>query len=221
MDILSLLDYAVLQPDAGLAEIKAAVDVCKRYGVGNLCVKSADVARAKRLLADSQTTLSAVVGFPHGGASALAKAEEASLACIQGATEIDMVANIARIKENDADYVINEIAQVVTAVQATHGILKVILETALLTETEIIRATEWAIAAKADYVKTSTGFAKHGATPEAVACMVKTAQGRIKVKASGGIHTRKDAEYYLSIGASRLGVGNVVNLLTSEEKERL
>ncbi len=213
MDLARTFDYAVLKPDATHEDLLAAIALCRQYNVGNLCVKSADVAFAKEHLAGSQTALSAVVGFPHGNTLPQIKAAEAALACSQGAKEIDMVVTIARIKMGDEAYLIDEISQVANAVHHADALLKVIIETALLTPEEMVFATHCVIKGGGDFVKTSTGFAAHGATPEAVQTLVKAADGRIQVKASGGIRTRQQALGYLAMGATRLGVGTITNLL--------
>ena len=209
---LKTLDYAVLQPDASMETLLKAAAFCLTYGVGCLCVKSCDVRFAAECLRDSKTTVAAVVGFPHGNTLGTLKAMEAQLAAAHGADEIDMVVNISALKDGDTECVTDEIQAVVTAVWPRP--VKVILETCLLTPAEIRKGVACAVKAKAAFVKTSTGFAAHGATPEAVQIMLKAAKGKIKVKASGGIRTRADAEAYLAMGCERLGVGNVACLLT-------
>ena len=139
---------------------------------------------------------------------------EAQLAVAHGAEEIDMVINVSALKDGDTEGVTDEIHAVVTAVWP-HPV-KVILETCLLTPAEIRKGVACAIKAGAAFVKTSTGFAAHGATPEAVQTMLKAAKGKIKVKASGGIRTRADAEAYLAMGCERLGVGNLDALLARQ-----
>ena len=217
--LLKTLDYAILKPEASMLDLHHAAEYCKDLGVGCLCVKSCDVKFTAECLADSETIVAAVVGFPHGNTLPALKAIEAQMAVAHGAKEIDMVINISALKDGDTEGVTDEIRVVVTAVWP-HPV-KVILETALLTPAEIRKGVACAIKAGAAFVKTSTGFAAHGATPEAVQTMITAAKGKIKIKASGGIRTRADAEAYLKMGCERLGVGNVDCLLTEAEKKKL
>ncbi len=209
--LLKTLDYAILKPEASMVELHHAAERCRELGVGCLCVKSCDVPFAVECLRDSETVVAAVVGFPHGNTLGTLKALEAQLAVAAGAREIDMVINVSALKDGDTEGVTDEIRAVVTA--AYPQPVKVILETALLTPAEMRKGVACAIKAGAAFVKTSTGFAAHGATPEAVKVLVTAAKGKIAVKASGGIRTRADAEAYLKMGCTRLGVGNVDCLL--------
>lgn len=209
--LLKTLDYAILKPEASMVALHDAAELCRELGVGCLCVKSCDVRFAAECLQDCDTVIAAVVGFPHGNTLGTVKALEAQLAVAHGAREIDMVINVSALKDGDTEGVTDEIHAVVTAVWPQP--VKVILETALLTPAEIRKGVACAIKGGAAFVKTSTGFAACGATPEAVAEMIKAAKGKIQVKASGGIRTRKDAEAYLAMGCTRLGVGDVLPLL--------
>jgi deoxyribose-phosphate aldolase len=217
-DFLKTLDVAVLKPEATMHELHEMAMLCASLGVGTLCVKSCDVRFAAECLRGSETKPIAVVGFPHGNTLGSVKAIEAQVAVAHGAEEIDMVINVSALKDGDTEGVQDEIQSVVTA--SYPAPVKVILETALLTPAEIRKGVACAIKAGAAFVKTSTGFAAYGATPEAVKTMVAAAKGKIKVKASGGIRTRTDAEAYLAMGCDRLGVGQVVPLLTAAEKKR-
>lgn len=216
---LKTLDYAILKPEASMLAIHNAAELCRALGVGCLCVKSCDVKFTAECLAGSDTVVAAVVGFPHGNTLPSVKAIEAQLAVAQGAQEIDMVINISALKDGDTEGITDEIRAVVTAVWP-HSV-KVILETALLTPAEIRKGVACAIKAGATFVKTSTGFSTHGATPEAVKIMLAAAKGKIQVKASGGIRTREVAEAYLAAGCTRLGVGDVECLLTPAEQKKL
>lgn len=213
---LKTLDYAILKPELGHESLVQAATLCRTAGVGCLCVKSVDVPLAARLLEGSATAVAAVVGFPHGNVHPTVKALEAQLAVAEGAEEIDMVVNVAALKDGDAEAVVWDIRAVVDAVRPFH--VKVILETALLTEAEMRLGVDCAIEAGAAFVKTSTGFAPQGgATHEAAQILLDAAKGRIRVKASGGIRTREDAEAYLAQGCARLGVGSVLPLLAPAE----
>ena len=214
---LKTLDYAILKPELGREALTQAATLCRDAGVGCLCVKSVDVPLAARLLEGSATAVAAVVGFPHGNVHPTVKALEAQLAVAEGAEEIDMVVNVAALKDGDVEAVTRDIRAVVDAVRPFP--VKVILETALLTEAEMRLGVDCAVRVGAAFVKTSTGFAPQGgATHEAVQILLDAAQGRVQVKASGGIRTREDAEAYLKQGCTRLGVGSVLPLLTHEER---
>ncbi|MDO5566525.1 MAG: deoxyribose-phosphate aldolase [Planctomycetia bacterium] len=214
----SVLDYAVLKPENTLADLEKAVEICKCYKVGNLCVRPCDVSDAVRLLDNCGTSVSAVVAFPHGDSCSDTKTFEAKRAFEDGAVEVDMVLNIGKLKSGEDEFVQADIAAVVKVARLHRGIVKVIFETSLLTTDEICRAVRISIAAGAAFVKTSTGFSSGGATLDVVRLMVKESAGRIKVKASGGIRSRFAAEEFLAAGAERLGVGNVETLLNDEEK---
>lgn len=217
--LLATLDYAILKPEATMDALLHATELCRALGVGCLCVKSCDVAFAAECLRGSATKVAAVVGFPHGNTVGALKAMEAQLAVAQGAEEIDMVINVSALKDGDLEGVTDDVRAVVTATWP-HPV-KVILETALLTPAEMRKGVACAIKAGAAFVKTSTGFGPGGATPEAVKTLLAAAKGKVKVKASGGIRTRADAEAYLAMGCARLGVGNVLALLTPAETRRL
>lgn len=214
---LKTLDYAILKPELGREALTQAATLCRDAGVGCLCVKSVDVPLAARLLEGSATAVAAVVGFPHGNVHPTVKALEAQLAVAEGAEEIDMVVDVAALKDGDVEAVTRDIRAVVDAVRPFP--VKVILETALLTEAEMRLGVDCAVRVGAAFVKTSTGFAPQGgATHEAAQVLLDAAQGRVQVKASGGIRTREDAEAYLKQGCTRLGVGSVLPLLTHEER---
>ncbi len=217
--LLAALDYAILKPEASMEAVLHASERCRALGVGCLCVKSCDVAFAAECLQGSDTCVAAVVGFPHGNTVGTLKALEAQLAVAQGAREIDMVINVSALKDGDTEGVTDEIRAVVTA--AWPHPVKVILETALLTPAEMRKGVACAIKGGAAFVKTSTGFAAGGATPEAVKVLLSAAKGKVQVKASGGIRTRAEAEAYLAMGCTRLGVGDVLCLLTEAEQKKL
>ncbi len=212
--IAAAIDYAVLKPEAAPDDVRRAAAICREHRIGNLCVRPIDAREALACLHGSGTTLSVVVGFPHGGTLSEVKALEARRAFETGAAEVDMVLPIGLLKAGYSTQVQDDIAAVVCEAGAFGGRVKVIFETALLTPEEIRTATELSIAAGADFIKTSTGFAAHGATPETVKLMIEAAAGRIQVKASGGIRDRAAAELYLDLGAARLGVGSIQHILT-------
>jgi deoxyribose-phosphate aldolase len=216
--VARLMDHAVLKPEYSAADLAAHAAMCRERGVGCLCVRSADVAEAVRLVAGSPVVVAAVIGFPHGGVRPEVKALEARLAIADGARELDMVLNVGALKSGRGDLVRGDIAAVVTEARPAGAIVKVILETCYLTPEEIRAACRLAEEAGADFVKTSTGFGVKasgptGATPEAVRIMLDAVGGRLQVKASGGIRTWADAIAYLDLGCTRLGVGDAAAIL--------
>lgn len=217
-DVARVLDHAVLKPEYSAADLGQHAAMCVDRGVGCLCVRSADVAEAVRLVAGSPVVVAAVIGFPHGAVRPEVKALEARLAIADGARELDMVLNVGALKSGRHDLVRDDIAAVVAEAKPAGGIVKVILETCYLTPDEIRTACRLAEEAGADFVKTSTGFGVKasgptGATPEAVRIMLDAVGGRLEVKASGGIRTWDDAVAYLDMGCTRLGVGDAAAIL--------
>ncbi|HAS81837.1 MAG TPA: deoxyribose-phosphate aldolase [Verrucomicrobia bacterium] len=206
--VASVIDHAVLKTEYSDADIRQAAAMCKRRGIGTLCVRPTDALLAARELAGSDCRVCVVVGFPLGANRGEVKALEAEWAIRDGAVELDMVMNVGRFKSGERALVQQDIAGVV-AVAHRHGVIvKVILETGLLTACEIADACRLAQAAGADYVKTATGLSGGGATPEAVAIMLDTVGSSMKVKASGGIRNWADAVAFLRQGCSRLGIGS-------------
>ena len=201
------IDHAILKPDMTPADAEAQMRLGLRYHVRTVCVRPCDIALAKKVCAGTDTGVSCVLSFPHGCALPAGKADEARRYVDLGVEEIDMVCNIGLARAGLWEPFADDI-RAVTGVARPAGVgVKVILETCFLTPEQAAAATEAAIAAQADFVKTSTGFASGGATEEMVSAMVAAAKGRIAVKASGGIRTREQALRFLELGATRLGVG--------------
>jgi deoxyribose-phosphate aldolase len=220
--VAARLDHAVLRPTLTDHDLADAVTMCLRRNVGCLCVRPCDVAAAGRLVAGSSLRLAAVVGFPHGTHRRETKAMETELAIADGAAELDMVMNIpaflsGRFGDVQAD--IESVVRVAREGRDPRALVKVILETSLLTPDEIAQGCRIAEAAGADFVKTSTGFAGGGATREAVAVMLATVGGRLGVKASGGIRTWAEAVGFLAQGCTRLGVGDAEQILAGASVE--
>ena len=202
------LDSAVLKPAMTPADVAREIQSGIDYDVRSVCVRPADIPLALNMCAGTTTDVGTVLSFPHGCGHPRVKAAEAEAYIALGVAEIDMVVHYGLVCAADWEGVQADIAAV-TDVARPEGILvKVILETSELEPGAIAGATEAAIAAGADYVKTSTGFASGGATVEAVRTMLDTAQGRIKVKASGGIRDLATATQYVAMGCARLGVGS-------------
>ena len=211
--VARLLDHAVLRPEYTTGDLAAHATMCVDRGVGCVCVRPCDVKETVRLVGGSPVAVASVIGFPHGSQRSETKALEARLAIGDGARELDMVMNIGRFLSGGDDAVRDDIAAVV-AVAKPHGVLvKVILEICYLSPDGIEAACRLAESAGADFVKTSTGFGPGGATPEGVRRMLDTVGGRMGVKASGGIRTWSDALTYLSMGCTRLGVGDAALIL--------
>lgn len=207
MKISRYIDHAVLKPDMTVQEAEAAIRLGIEHDVYSVCVRPCDIDLAVSLCRGTNTVVSCVLDFPHGDATAEGKAAQAELYATKGVAEIDMVMNYGYARSGMWDEVKRGIKGVVDAAKKYGVGVKVIFESCMLTEAEIRKATEIAVEAGADFVKTSTGFAASGASVEAVRIMVEAAEGKIKVKPSGGIRDYETARRYISMGAERLGVG--------------
>lgn len=209
-----LFDHTILKPDATRSQVERVCQEARDYGFASVCVNSYYTRLVRRLLEGSGVRTCTVVGFPFGQMSTRAKKYETVCAVDDGAQEIDMVMNVAALKDGEDQAVREEICQIREACGST-VILKVILETCLLTKEEIVRACRLAKEAGADFVKTSTGFSTGGATVEDVALMYAQAGADMGVKASGGIHSREQAEALVAAGASRLGTSATLQILNN------
>jgi deoxyribose-phosphate aldolase len=214
-DIAPYIDHTLLRPDATREEVVKLAEEARRYGFATVCVNSAFVGTAARILAGSKTVPIAVVGFPLGAALPSAKAFEAREAIRCGAKEVDMVINIGALKSKDYALVFKDIAAVVEA-SRPHPV-KVILETSKLTDQEKIAACALAKAAGAAFVKTSTGFGGGGATAEDVALMRSVVGEDVGVKASGGIRSSADALKMIHAGANRIGASASVAIVKGQQ----
>ena len=211
MNIAEKIDHTMLKADATSATVIRYCQEAIKYGFASVCVNSCHAALVAKELSGTEIKTCCVVGFPLGAMSTAAKAFEARQAVKDGAAEIDMVINIGAIKDQNWKFAEEDIRAVV---EASHpAIVKVILETCLLTDDEKKRACEAAVAAGAAFVKTSTGFSTGGATTADVSLMKQAVAGRARVKASGGIRTPEEARAMLDAGADRIGAGNGVPLL--------
>ena len=203
MKLNTYIDHTILKPEATQAKVQQIIDEAKKYDFASVCINPTWVSFAAEQLKDSVSNVCTVIGFPLGANTSSLKAYEAAEAIKNGADEIDMVINIGAAKAGNWDLVEADIAAV-NAVKAGH-ILKVIIETCLLTDEEKIKACQAAMGAGADFVKTSTGFSTGGATVHDVKLMRETVGPAMGVKASGGIHSKADALAMIEAGASRLG----------------
>lgn len=213
-----IIDHTVLNADATEADIDRVLEEAVRYRFGAVCVEPAYIAHAKEKLADTDVRIATVVGFPLGMNTASVKAYEAKEAVNLGADEIDMVMNVGFLKDRRVNDVEEEIRSVRKAIP-DHILLKVILETAMLTDEEIVLACTIAEEAGADFVKTSTGFGPGGASVHAVRIMKETVGDRLGIKASGGIGDLETAEAMIAAGATRLGMSKSVRVMEACEKE--
>lgn len=211
MGMERMIDHTMLKADASRETIVRYCKEAKEYHFASVCVNTAFVPLAAKELAGSDVKTCCVVGFPLGAMLTSAKAFEASEAVKAGAQEVDMVINISALKDRDDALVENDIRAVVEA--SGDAVVKVIIETCLLTDEEKVRACELSVKAGAAFVKTSTGFSTGGATVEDVALMKKTVNGKALVKASGGIRTPEDAKALVEAGADRIGAGNGILLV--------
>ena len=206
-DILAKCDHTLLAVDATWDQIRAVCDDGMKYKTASVCIPASFVKRAKEYVGNN-LKICTVIGFPNGYSTTVAKVCETADAVHNGADEIDMVINVGMLKEGRDDEVREEIYLIKKACEGR--ILKVIIETCLLTDEEKIRMCRIVTEAGADYIKTSTGFQKGGATREDVKLMVENVGPGVKVKAAGGISDLQDAEDFINLGASRLGTSRVV-----------
>lgn len=214
MNLASKIDHTLLTANASEKEIKKLCDEAKEYGFAAVCVPPYYVRKCKLWLNSPKIKVATVVGFPLGYSHTPAKVEEARRAIDEGADEIDMVINIIALKAGDMNYLKNELTSVATITQLRGGKLKVILETGLLTNAEIIKACELCTEMSVDFVKTSTGFVQPGATVEAVKLLRAHLPKSIKIKASGGIRTKEFALQLIEAGADRLGCSASVEIVS-------
>ena len=216
--LASLIDHTLLKPDATREDIERLCREAAQFGFASVCVNPNWVPLCRDLLKGSGVKVCTVIGFPFGSHLPDVKAYEARRAVEQGAEEVDMVINIGALKSKDYATVEKDIAGVVQAV-GRNTVVKVILETAMLTREEKIMGSSLAKAAGADYVKTSTGFGGGGATVEDVRLMRETVGPEIGVKASGGIRTKEDVEAMVAAGATRIGASAGVKIVRGEKTE--
>ncbi len=215
-DILNKCDHTLLRVDCTAGEIKTLCDQAMKYNCASVCIPPCHVAGAKRYVGDD-LKLCTVIGFPNGYMTTAAKVFEAKDAIANGADEIDMVINLSMVKDNCWVDVANDIRSVR---EATRGhILKVIIECCLLTDEEKVHLCHIVSDCGADYIKTSTGFSKGGATFADVKLMRENCPEYVKVKASGGISSISDAEEFVTLGADRLGTSRIVKLALEMERE--
>lgn len=212
MELNKYIDHTILKTEATSQEVKKLCEEAKQYKFASICVNTCFTELVSSELKGSDVKTCVVVGFPLGAMSTEAKAFEAKSAVSKGAKEVDMVINVGLLKEKNYDYVLQDIKAVVDA--SRPAIVKVILETCLLTNEEKVKACQLSVEAGATFVKTSTGFSISGATAEDIALMRKTVGKDIGVKASGGVRTKEDALKMIEAGASRIGASASIKIVT-------
>ena len=214
-DIARMLDHSTLQPFLTEDDIRRGCELALKYNTASVCARPCDVPILAEMLRGSDVKVCTVIGFPNGYTPSGIKCMEAESAVADGATEIDMVINLGWVKEGQYDKILQEINSVKIS---CHGnILKVIIETCLLTDEEKIKLCEVVSNSHADYIKTSTGFAGGGATREDVALLAAHMTNGKKIKAAGGIASLQDAEDFLKLGADRLGTSRIVKAVKELE----
>ncbi len=211
--LAGMIDHTLLRPDATTGEIERLCAEAKEYGFASVCVNSCHVRRCAQILAGSPVKVCATIAFPLGAMSTAAKTAEAAQALDDGAGELDMVMNIGMLKSGNHAAVEDDVRAVVRIAHERGAIVKVILETGLLNDGEKVIACRLAQQAKADFVKTSTGFGHGGATVADVKLLRDSVEQSMGVKASGGIKTRNDAEAMIAAGASRIGASAGIRIV--------
>lgn len=213
-EILKTVDHTLLSQSASWAEIKTVLDDAMSFETASACIPASFVKQAKEYVGEN-LAICTVIGFPNGYSTTATKCFETADAVKNGADEIDMVINVGWLKDKKYDDILNEINAIKDACNGK--LLKVIIETCLLTDEEKIKMCEIVSKSGADYIKTSTGFSTAGATKEDVALFAKYVSGNTKIKAAGGISSVKDAEDFINLGASRLGTSRIVKILKNEK----
>ena len=211
MGLNKYIDHTILKATASSSDVQKLCEEAIEHEFYSVCVNGCYVADAKHLLQGTDVKVAAVVGFPLGAMTTAAKVFEAKEAVENGASEIDMVINVAKLKDGEFEYVENEILQIKEAIG--DNVLKVIIETCYLTDEEKVKACELSLVAKADFVKTSTGFGTGGATYEDVKLMKSVVGDNAKVKASGGVRDKETAQKYVELGAERLGTSSGIDIV--------
>jgi deoxyribose-phosphate aldolase len=216
MKLNQYIDHTILKPTALISDIEQVCAEAKQYEFAAVCVPPLFVKKSKELLQGSSVKVATVIGFPFGYSAVEAKLAEILLAIVDGADELDVVINFTAIKNNDWQYVANEINHLMPVIKKADKVIKVICESGVLTEAELIKCCELYGVAGIDYLKTSTGYAEKGATVEAVKIMRANLPQHVQIKASGGIRTYEFAEQLVNAGATRLGCSASVAIVNGQ-----
>ena len=213
MNIASYIDHTVLKPTTILADIQKLCNEAREYSFAAVCVPPLFVKKARELIAGSEVKVATVIGFPFGYSAIEAKVAEIVLAIIDGADELDMVINISAVKNKDWQFLAYELNTVMPVIKGKGKVIKMIVESGILTDEEIITCCDLYGAAGVDFMKTSTGYAEKGATIEAVQLMRRHLPAAVKIKASGGIKNYSFARQLIEAGADRLGCSSSVQIV--------
>jgi deoxyribose-phosphate aldolase len=216
VSLARMIDHTLLKPEATKQQVEELCSEAKQYGFASVCINPSFVKLCAQLLRDTSVKVCTVIGFPFGATSTEAKGFETERAIRDGAREVDMVINIGMLKSAEYDYVEKDIAAVTSVAHKFDVLAKVIIETGLLTDEEKVKACILSKRAKADFVKTSTGFAKGGATVGDIALMRRVVGPELGVKASGGVRTLEQAKALIESGADRIGASASVKIVTGE-----
>ena len=219
MNIAAYIDHTVLKPTTTIGDVEKICAEAMKYQFAAVCVPPLYVKKAKKLLGDSSIKVATVIGFPFGYAAIEAKVAELVLAIIDGADELDVVINISAIKNNDWQFLANEINAILPIVKNKNKLIKVIIESGILTDEEIIKCCDLYGAAGVDFLKTSTGYAEKGATVEAVQLMRKHLADNVRIKASGGIKNYHFAKQLIDAGANRLGCSSSLSIVNEAAEQ--
>jgi deoxyribose-phosphate aldolase len=217
MNIETYIDHTVLKPTTLLADIEKLCAEAMEYNFAAVCVPPLFVKKAKDLCAISNVKVATVIGFPFGYSAVEAKVAETVLAIIDGADELDVVINISAIKNNDWQFLANELNSILPIIRAKGKCVKIIIESGILTDDEIIKCCDLYGIAGVDFLKTSTGYAENGASVHAVKLMRTHLADAIKIKASGGIKTYSFAKELIDAGADRLGCSSSINIINESK----
>lgn len=213
MNINKYIDHTVLKPTTTLEDIKQLCMECVEYDFAAACVPPLYVKLAKQFLGATNTKVATVIGFPFGYSAIEAKVAETVLAIVDGADELDLVINISAIKNKDWEYLEKEIANIMYIIREKKKVIKIIIESGILLEEEIVKCCQLYAQYGVDFMKTSTGYAERGATLEAVRLMRANLPANIQIKASGGIRTFVFAKELIEAGATRIGASASVNIV--------
>lgn len=216
--IENFIDDTLLTPSATEKQVDDFLEEAKRYEFAAVVVNPYWVSKAKKEMLESSTKVATVIGFPLGANTTAVKVYEANRAILDGADEVDMVLNVGELKGNSSDAVLKDIVSVSEAVHQKEKILKVIIETCLLTEQEKVTAAKLTVEAGVDYLKTSTGFSNAGAELSDIDLLKRVVGDNIKIKAAGGIHSYEQTKKFVSAGVDRIGTSNAVDIVSQAEK---
>ena len=219
MNIATYIDHTILKPTTLTADVNALCEEANENSMAAVCVPPMFVKQAKSLLQNSDVKVATVIGFPFGYSAVESKLAEVLLAIVDGADELDMVINISALKNNDWQYLAGEINAILPIIRTKKKVLKVIIESGLLTDEEIIKCCDLYGLAGVNFLKTSTGYAESGATVHAVKLMRKHLADTVKIKASGGIRTFKFAKELIEAGADRIGCSSSLKIIEESKNE--